>query len=379
MSKSRFINKKIIMVGSLILLSLFIRWCLFSFESGDYDIYLSKWYNVLDEGGLKSIVMGVGNYNPPYLIILYLLTLIPGSSLIKIKIVSVVFDFIMSYVSYLIVKELTNSKYAYWAFLIVLFLPTVILNSSMWAQCDSIYTTFVLLSLYLLIKDKYALSFLMLGIAFSFKLQFIFILPLYIIVYFVNKKFSILNFLLIPLGNIIMCLPVILMGMPLIDCFGVYFRQVTVDSVRITGYLANIWQLIIDNKILGYILIVITGLLFLGLLIYYVKRKQEISKKEMISIGLFSIILATYFLPYMHERYIYMADVISIIWYFIYRRKIYIPIIINLTSLGGYAIYLFYPHMNFLPLSLFSFFMLIIIICLFWDLKNPKDKLVIRS
>ncbi len=185
---------------------------------------------------------------------------------------SVVFDLLMGFIGYLIVKKLNNQKYSYLSWIIILLLPTVILNGSMWAQCDSIYTTFILLSLYLLLEEKYPLSFLALGISFSFKLQFIFILPLYIILYFVNKKFSIFNFLLIPLGNILMCLPVILMGMPVINCFTTYLEQTTDYSAYLTRNLANIFELLPNIKAIGHILIFITGLFFLILLIYFIKR-----------------------------------------------------------------------------------------------------------
>ena len=365
MNKKKRIDKKTILLISLILVSILIKYCFFSFESGDFKRFLLKWYNIMDDQGLMSIVNGLGNYNPPYLILIYLLTLLPGSPIIKIKLLSVLFDILMGFLGYKIVKELKDSKHNYLVWAVIILLPTVILNSGMWAQCDSIYTTFVLLSLYLLIKEKYKLSFFTLGIAFSFKLQFIFILPLYVIVYFVNKKFSIFHFLLIPLANIIMCLPVLLMGMPLVNCFTTYLEQTTDYSVYLTRNLANIYQLLPNIKVIGYILFVITGLIFLGLLIYFIKRKKEITKKEMISISLLGILIAVYFLPFMHERYMFMADVLSIIWYSVYKRKIFIPIIINLSSLAGYSIYLF--GLDHMPLWIFSCFLLIAIIMLFFD------------
>ncbi len=370
MTKKKILNKKVLLIIGLILVSILVKYFFFSYESGDYKRFLLKWYNILDEEGLMSVVNGLGNYNPPYLTLLYLLTLLPGPAIIKIKLLSVVFDILMGFIGYLIVKELDKGKYNFLSWVVILFLPTVILNSSMWAQCDSIYTTFVLLSLYLLLKEKYSLSFLILGISFSFKLQFIFILPLYIILYFVNKKFSIFNFLLIPLGNILMCLPVIFMGMPLINCFTTYLEQTTDYSVYLTRNLANIYELLPNIKVLGYILFVITGLMFLGLLIYFLKRKKEITKKEMVSIGLLSILIAVYFLPFMHERYMFMADVLSVIWYFINKKKIYIPIIINLSSLAGYSVYLF--GFKWMPLWIFSCLILLVIISLLLDIMNKK-------
>lgn len=365
MRTKKWLNKKSVILIILILASICIKYFFFSYESGDYKRFLLKWYNTLAEEGLSSVVGGLGNYNPPYLILLYLLTLIPGAALIKIKMLSVVFDLLMGFIGYLIVKKLNNQKYSYLSWIIILLLPTVILNGSMWAQCDSIYTTFILLSLYLLLEEKYSLSFLALGISFSFKLQFIFILPLYIILYFVNKKFSIFNFLLIPLGNILMCLPVILMGMPVINCFTTYLEQTTDYSAYLTRNLANIFELLPNIKAIGHILIFITGLFFLILLIYFIKRKKEFSQKEIINLGLLSILIAVYFLPFMHERYMFAADVLSIIWYFIYKKKIYIPIIINLSSLAGYSVYLF--GLKWMPLWIFSILMLVVIIGLLWE------------
>ncbi len=371
MKKASILNKKNLIIIGVILISIIIKYFFFSFESGDYKRFLLKWSNILSADGLISVASGLGNYNPPYLILLYFLTFIPGSSLIKIKMLSVVFDLLMGFIGYLITKELTQSKHAYLTWLVIILLPTVILNSSMWAQCDSIYTTFVLLALYFVIKKRYFLSFLMLGIAFSFKLQFIFILPVFVILYFVNKKFSIFNFLLIPLTNIMMCLPVIFLGMPIINAFTTYLEQTTDYSVYLTRNLANIYTFLPNIKIIAYIFIIITGLIFLALLIYFMKRKKDITSKEIISIGLLGVLIATYFLPFMHERYMYMADVLSIIWYFIYRRKIFIPIIINITSLAGYCPYLFGLD---IPLWPFSCFLLIALISLFLDVV-PLRKL----
>ncbi len=167
-----------------------------------------------------------------------------------------------------------------------------------------------------------------------------------------------------------MCLPVLIMGMPLINCFTTYLEQTTNYSVYLTRNLANIYTFLPNIKAIGYILFIITGLIFLGLLIYFIKRKKKIEGKEIISVALLSVLIATYFLPFMHERYMFMADILSVIWYFLYRRKIFIPLIINLSSLAGYSIYLF--GFNCLPLWIFSGLMLIVIISLLLDILDKK-------
>ena len=73
-------------------------------------------------------------------------------------------------------------------FAVVLFAPTVVVNSSAWGQCDSIYAAFCLGSLYFLLRNKPWWACVFFGVALSFKLQAIFFLPVLIIVLVVNRQ-----------------------------------------------------------------------------------------------------------------------------------------------------------------------------------------------
>lgn len=64
----------------------------------------------------------------------------------------------------------------------------MILNLSVWGQCDSIYVTFVIWTIYFLYKEKYRKAFIFLGIAFAFKLQAVFIMPIVFYMYFTKKN-----------------------------------------------------------------------------------------------------------------------------------------------------------------------------------------------
>ncbi|KXK11697.1 MAG: hypothetical protein UZ14_CFX002002665 [Chloroflexi bacterium OLB14] len=50
-------------------------------------------------------------------------------------------------------------------------------NSTGWGQIDSLYTSFLLLCVYFLLKEKPFYAMLMFGVAFSFKSQSVFLLP----------------------------------------------------------------------------------------------------------------------------------------------------------------------------------------------------------
>ena len=73
------------------------RFGLFSYVSGDYTSFLSNWFDTLkNAGGLAGIGMNIGDYTPPYLYILALLTYLPVEVLFSIKLVSCIFDFLLA-------------------------------------------------------------------------------------------------------------------------------------------------------------------------------------------------------------------------------------------------------------------------------------------
>ena len=220
----KFIDKNKIFIFFIIItvISIAIRLCGIENESGDYCQFLEPWFNELkDNGGLSALNMDIGNYNAPYMTILALLTYLPIEPIISIKMVSIIFDYICAIGAMILVNKMLKHKknvqfISMITYMVVLFLPTVIVNSSMWAQSDSIYTAFVILALVSLIDEKYLRSFILLGVAFSFKLQFIFVLPIFILVYISKRKFPIYYFLIIPLVNFAMCIPSMIFGKTLL-------------------------------------------------------------------------------------------------------------------------------------------------------------------
>ena len=291
----------------------------------------------------------------------------------------------------IIYELLKNNKnkhlYALLTYSIIVVLPTVVLNSAAWAQCDSIYTAFVLISLLCILKEKYFKAFIFLGISFAFKLQSIFILPVYIFIYLSNRKFPIYYFLIIPIVNIVMCLPAIILGRSIISCLDIYINQ----TGNYIGYASmnfpNFYALLIDTigesnliaspdiafsnfgTLFTFSILAITA-------IYILYKEVKIDNKLLIELSLWSVLLCTFFLPSMHDRYLYMADIISIIYFILVRKKVYIPIGINFVSLYVYIEYL-YATKN-LPIAFVAVINAVILIVLSKDifLKLSNKELI---
>lgn len=356
----KFIKKYSLTILFLIItiISILMRIKCIDIESADYNNFLINWYNQIKEnGGFLALGEEIGDYNISYILIIAFLTYIPIRPLIAIKLVSILFDYSMAIVGMLLIYELLKKDkfkhlYALITYCILVILPSTVLNSSMWAQCDSIYTTFVLLSLLYLIKEKNIKAFIFLGIAFSFKLQTIFVLPVFILVYISKRKFQLCYFLIIPIINLVMCLPAIIMGRTIESCFDIYVNQVEEYSTYISMNFPNIYAMLFDtigesNLIynLGQeisrfgTLATISIFSIVAILVIY--NETKINNELLIELTLWSVLLCTFLLPSMHDRYLYIADVISIIYFAITRKKIYIPIIVNFISLYVYVEYLY--------------------------------------
>ena len=381
------IEKNFIIIS---IIAFFTRLFFIFHVSGDFEDCISEWINILkDNGGLFGLKLDIGDYNAPYVTILALLTYLPIQPLISVKFVSIIFDFICAFAIMKIVKIIfkdNNKKewYSLIAYIIVLFLPTVVLNSSCWGQADSIYVSFLLLAISCLLEEKYLKSFIFLGISFAFKLQFIFILPLYILIYiskFINKenKFPIYYFLIIPLVNIIMCLPAIIFGKPLLTCLSTYINQTQEYNEFLSMNFPGVWSLLYPtelqyntvpspNEYISKIAIIITFVIYLAIAIFVLCKKIKFGQQEIIEFGLLSILIATFFLPHMHDRYLYFADILSIL-YFIYNKdKLYVPIGIQSISLYCYIRALY--EYDILPIKFVSIFNLILLIAISIDIFN---------
>ena len=211
-----------------------------NFVSEDAYNYLLGWYDEIKAcGGFAALDHQVGNYNVLYQTIIALFTYLPIPALFAYKGLSIVFDLLLAcLVGFIVYKEASSSNevLGVTAFSLIWLLPVVLFNSSLWAQCDSIYTFFVILSLYLLYKEKNIPAFVILGIALSFKLQAVFIIPFFLFVYFANRKFSFLNFLIPPAVMWVSTIPAIIAGRGVFTGFLLYLNQTDEYGCTVMNY-----------------------------------------------------------------------------------------------------------------------------------------------
>ena len=195
------------------------------------------------QNGFAGLSGDFSNYNPPYLYLILLATHLPLPKIVAIKLISMVFDLALAGFAALIVRErFPRPVFPLLCFALVLFAPTVLVNSSWWGQCDSIYAAFCLGSLYFLLRNKPWWAAIFFGLALSFKLQAIFFLPVLIIVLVVNRRLVVnrqplLALLAVPATFALMLVPAALAGRDWGSLLMIYPNQVSTGG---TG--GNRWR-----------------------------------------------------------------------------------------------------------------------------------------
>ncbi len=224
----------------LVAVALLIRWPLRNEVSGDYRSFVSPWFDTLNSQGFAALGQTFSDYNPPYLYLLLGATTLPGPKIIAIKLVSVLFDLVLGMSAYLLVS--LSDRVRPWAPLAaagaVLLAPTVVINSAGWAQCDSIYASFALLSLYLMLRRRPVWAGVLIGVAIAFKLQAVFMLPVLVLVAVhqrVTWKRAVAAVSAVPVTFVVSLLPAWLAGASISQLASIYPAQISGDGTATTG------------------------------------------------------------------------------------------------------------------------------------------------
>ena len=363
--------EKNIFINSLLMVTILgglIRLSLRGFVSGDAGVDLLNWYaEIQSGGGLKSLGHQVGNYNMLYQFLIAIMTYIPIQPLYAYKALSCVFDYLLAgAVGYLVYKLVEEDKR--WkgllAYGMVILSPIVFLNSAVWAQCDSIYVFWIILSLIFLLQEKYIPTFLCYGIAIAFKLQAVFFLPVLLFLYFILKKFPALYFAFIPIMLCISGIPGMIMGRNLMDIFTVYLGQADTHpkmSMNYPGFWVILNDAAMEETYSTYktAALLLTILVLAAWMIFFTVKKTEMSKENIVYISFILVYSCVFFLPAMHERYGYLYEILAIIIIFLYKETAPLLLSLLLISLFTYG---FYLHGRTIDLSVLAVVNLVVYI-----------------
>lgn len=344
------------------------RGALFSLSSWDLEHFLIPWYETIrDNGGFRAVGMDIGDYAPTYRYFLAFLTTFHIPAVIGIKVFSGIFELLAAiYIKRIAALLFPGTARPLLAYAAAFCLPSVLLNSAAWGQCDGIYTCFLIMSLYYLMKERGCLSMVMFGLAFSFKLQAIFYAP-FALMMVLRGKIRIREALLVPAVFVLSVIPSAIAGGNLFSLLTVYVRQ-SAQYGLLNMALPNFWTFLssMKSRPLGAAGVFGTGAAMLAYVWYGQRRTGKTDGKELIYAAAASCMAVPYLLPYMHERYFFTAEVMLILVAVCKPERLWMPVIAQFCAVITIAGNLFdepRPDMRLLTLLETA---VLCVLCLMW-------------
>ena len=186
---------QIVLVIAILAISFVVRLLLFRYHGYSIDTNDFKyWYNIAANSGLHSFYDSTWCDYPPFNIYIFWifgnLAHAIGHLDFLIKLPQNLFDLATAYLIFRFVRSRYSFLPALGAMVIYTFNPAIIFNLAVWGQFDSIYTFFMVASLYAVMRSKYELSGGLFGLAILTKPQSVILLPVLAYVILKNGRWK---------------------------------------------------------------------------------------------------------------------------------------------------------------------------------------------
>ena len=330
-------------------LALAIRWPLLDHRSFDFLGSLSGWYGFLVANDFfRALALDFHDYPPLYLYLLAAAAyLFPsGPDLIVIKVLSIVFDFLLA----VVVSRCVRLRYPksttlpILAGLAALLAPATVVNSALLGQCDGMLALFLVLCLHCLLRRRPAPAFAAFGLAFALKLQAVVLLPFF---WWLRQqesnsrpfalRFARSCLVLLPLVYLSTLLPAWLLGRPLPELVMLTFGQAD-HFRRLNAGAPNPYAWVSDDLGLYVFWPLFAALLLAGFAVLgiAVRRSRVAPTPDLtVTLAVLATFAAPYLLPSMHERYFYPAALLSIVLAFHRPRFAGLPVLLGFASFSA--------------------------------------------
>lgn len=331
-------------IVTLLLAAFVPRLLALKYETLDYQDFLARWVEFFrSNGGFRALRESVGNYNIPYLYFLALFSYLPIRDLYLIKLLSIFFDVLLAWGVMRLVGRLTDDPLRrIGSFFAVLFLPTVFLNGAVWGQCDSIYVALAVLALADMMDGRPIRAIVLLALSFGFKLQAVFILPVFALFIF-TEKLKWRHLPVFPLTYLLLVLPAVIAGRPFADTLLLYFKQTGSVGSGLNYNSPSVFGLFRHLEPTPWMstTAVFAALLFMAaLLLVCLFLRERLDDRLILTAAVLLVVGIPFLLPHMHDRYFFAADILSLALAFGVPLLAPVPALVQFASLLGYYAYL---------------------------------------
>lgn len=329
-------GRTLLFIGILLLVSYFIRILYADFVSKDYFYFLGPWTETYRNLTIEECFKNqVGNYPPLYNYFLILFSRIPLKDMYLIKVFSLCGEIIMYLLATKLVAFIRKEKFSFLLLASLTLIPTFLLNSSQWSQCDCFYTACAVGAVYLALKRKSAACFAVLGLGLAFKMQILLIFPA-ILVFLLSKNGDGKKYLLwrwiwvLPLVFVAASSLPVFFGGSFFKVFKVYFNQIAEgNSGALNLHCANIllpFSEIKKGSAAFYALFVlftlITAFADIFIIVHTNRKSGGVTDGEkLLLLCLILSFCSVYFMPKMQDRFFHIPEIFAFIYLAVKRDK----------------------------------------------------------
>ena len=198
-----------------------------------------------------------------------------------------------------------------WAFLAGL-APSLFANPAIIGQCDAYWAAALVMAVAAALQHRHARMFAWCGIAVAIKLQAGFLGPVFLTLA-LSRRVPFRLWLIAPLVYAATMVPAALAGWPVKDLALIYFRQVGwSESIALNA--PNIWMLASTAGIaVPTVIATVMAVSATGAFVWhFTPRLRCLDSIDIVRVACLCALIVPGLLPRMHERYFFMADVLTL-------------------------------------------------------------------
>ena len=306
--------------------------------------FFVPWMNTVQDRGLASVSGDFAGYTPPFIYLMYVASgLIPWiGTVAAIKLINLPFIAILSLAIYHIVLIASESRdRAATAAALLWIAPTPLVNAFAWGQFECVYAAFLALFVLFAIKRAPIAAASMFGVSLAFKPQAIFLLPL-LLYLILAKQMKVWHLVLVPTMYLLMMVPAAIAGLRWLDLVNsVYVAPFEAFSVLAVDA-PNPWRIVGALQLVDFRTGLLVGMAaagLAGLVISVGTLRLEPNARTVVLVAALSGALMPYLLPKMHDRYFFVADVMTFTLAFVMPRLWATAALFQVGSLLSYLPY----------------------------------------
>jgi len=377
-------SREWILAGALLALAFTLRFISLDYETLDYQNFLTRWVDFFRQnGGFAALKHPVGNYNLPYLYFLAAFSYTEYPDLHLIKFLSIAFDVLLAWGGAKLLLLFSGKRsLGLAAFLGTLLLPTVILNGAYWGQCDSVYTALAVWAVWAALAERPKLSLVFMALSFSFKLQAIFFMPVFFVLFFTGR-IRWRDMWIFPATYVAAVLPAVLAGYPFMDTITLYFDQAGSVGSGLNYNSPSLYAFYRGggNEPQLARLGIAAAFCFCCILLWWLCiMRWRLNSRVLFAAFTLTAICVPLFLPHMHDRYFFGADILSFLLALTALPLLPLPLLCSYASLLGYHAYLKMRYLHPMRYGSWALILGAAMVCAYMAASlSPEEKKFLRN